>query len=299
MPASENEPTELELQDYLFDLNGFFTVQQAISEDQRQAILSWIDAHPASMADAAKFETGEEGQWIGDVEVQSYMSQDGVNYQNIIEGGDVFEQMIDNPRWIDHVRRYLGPGLTGKNISLNECLLNVRASGGYIGLHSGGHLPWFSSVFHHPSGEWGVGQLNVITALEDIGPGDGGTTIVPGSHKSCAPHPHFKRQEHPDQNVVNYSGPAGEAENMVELHLKAGDSLIFTDGVAHGSSARTNPGSRKIMLFRYCSTCIATRWNYLASPELMARLTPARREIVQPVKPRLCPSWRKAMHKTP
>jgi len=32
-------------------------------------------------------------------------------------------------------------------------------------------------------------QVNVLVALSDIGPGDGGTLIIPGSHKSNLPHP--------------------------------------------------------------------------------------------------------------
>jgi len=278
------------VQDYLFDLNGYFVKKNAITEDQRKKILKWIEDHPVQESDAGVFEEDQEGKWIGGVEVHTYMGKDGVNYQNIIEGGEVFEEMIDNPAWIDHVRKYIGPGVTGKNLSLNECLINIRESGGYIGLHSGGHLPWFTSQFKHNQ-HWNVGQLNVITALEDIGPGDGATTIVPGSHKVTQPHPHYLRQEDTSQNVVNYSGPAARAENMIELYLNAGDALVFTDGVAHGSSDRTNPGQRKIMLYRYCPSYISTRWNYMASKALLDRLTPARRKIIQPVKPRFSPSW--------
>lgn len=279
-----------EVQDYLFDLNGYFVIKNAITEEQRKKILKWIEDHPAQASDAGVFEEDQEGKWIGDLEVHTYMGKDGVNYQNIIEGGEVFEEMIDNPAWIDHVRKYIGPGVTGKNISLNECLINIRESGGYIGLHSGGHLPWFTSQFKHNQ-HWNAGQLNVITALEDIGPGDGATTIVPGSHKVTQPHPHYRRQEDSGQNVVNYSGPAAQAENMIELYLNAGDALVFTDGVTHGSSDRTNPGQRKIMLYRYFPSYISTRWNYMVSKALLDRLTPSRREIVQPVKPRFSPSW--------
>jgi len=284
-----------DVQDYLFDINGYFTIENAITLDQRLKILQWVEEHSAKAEDAAVFERDEQGKWIGNVEIQTYMGKDGVNYQNIIEGGNIFEEMIDNPNWIYLIKRYIGEGLDGKNICLNESLINVRESGGYIGLHSGGHLPHFITQFHHTN-LWNVGQLNVITALEDIGPGDGATTIVPGSHKAIFPHPHYKRQES-NQNVVNYSTPAGDAENMIELYLKAGDSLVFTDGVAHGSSERVNPGTRKIMLFRYCPAYISTRWNYIHSNEFINGLTPERRQIIQPVKPRYTPGFKMEMRK--
>jgi len=133
--------TEEQRQDYLFDLNGYRVLRHAVRAEDLREVNGWIEANPASAADAARFEKGEQGKWIGNVEVQSYMKEDGVNYQNIIEGGAVFERMIDNPSWIDDIRRYIGPGLGGNNLSLNENLINCRATGGYIGMHAGGHRP--------------------------------------------------------------------------------------------------------------------------------------------------------------
>jgi hypothetical protein len=277
--------------DYLFDLQGFRVITGAVSAADVKAVNHWVDGHPATAADAASFEKGEQGKWIGNVEVQSYMKEDGVNYQNVIEGGAVFESLIDHPAWIDDIRRYIGPGLGGNNLSLNENLVNCRGRGGYIGMHSGGHLPFFTTLFRHHTGAWMVGQINIIVALNDIGPGDGCTVVVPGSHRSHIPHPHYDDEGADEHKVVNYSGPATDAENMVELHLAAGDALMFTDGCVHGSSARKNPGERRILLYRYCPAWVSTRWNYLASPELLSRLTEARRLIVQPVKPRLTPGW--------
>ena len=37
------------------------------------------------------------------------------------------------------------------------------------------------------------GQVNALIALTDIGPGDGGTVLVPGSHKSNFEHPELKK----------------------------------------------------------------------------------------------------------
>ena len=61
-------------QDYLFDLNGYRIIERAVEPDDVRAINGWIDDHPASAADAAFFERGERGKWIGNVEVQSYLT---------------------------------------------------------------------------------------------------------------------------------------------------------------------------------------------------------------------------------
>jgi hypothetical protein len=293
MTAPANLTPAQQREDYLFDLHGYRILKGAVTPGDLAEVNRWIDEHPASMADAAAFEKGEQGKWIGNVEVQSYMKEDGVNYQNIIEGGPVFERLIDNPAWIDDIRRYIGPGFGGNNLSLNENLVNCRGQGGYIGAHSGGHLAWFTTLFRHHTGAWMLGQVNTIIALTKIGPGDGCTVVVPGSHRSHIAHPHYDAGGDPNK-VVNYTGPAAEAEGMVEVHLDAGDALMFTDGLVHGSTARKNPGYRRTLLYRYCPSWISTRWNYLASPELLARLTEQRRQIVEPVKPRVTPGWARA-----
>jgi hypothetical protein len=260
--------------DYLFDLLGFRIIDQALTPEQLQAINAWVDRQPQV----------ETGTWLGHVEVHSYQGHDGVNYQNIIEGGEVFEQLIDSPAWIDDVRRYIEND--AHRVSLNEAFLNVRRSGGFIGLHSGGHTPYFPLAFRHHTGRWMVGQINILMALTDIGPGDGATSVIPGSHKSHETHPTLRGG---GQSVYNDDVVAGEQLAMHEVHLKAGQALMFTDAICHGSIARTNEGERRVMIYRYSPHCLATRYQYVPSDELIQRLTPQRRKIVAPVQLRMRP----------
>jgi hypothetical protein len=265
--------------DYLFDLLGYRVLEQAIAPDQLQRVNDWVDAQPAR----------QPGDWVGNIHVHSYQGHDGTNYQNIIEGGEVFEEMMDNPPWYDAARRYIVNDFNG--LSIQENFLNVREQGGYIGIHSGGHVPAAIFSFRHHTGAWNVGQINVLMALTDIGPGDGCTTVIPGSHKSHETHPALraigdrvgKPQSYNDDVV------AGDQIGMREVHLKAGDALMFTDAICHGSAARTNPGHRRVMIYRYSPHNLLPRFNYLPSDELIARLTPERRQLIQPIPPRMRP----------
>jgi ectoine hydroxylase-related dioxygenase (phytanoyl-CoA dioxygenase family) len=260
--------------DYLFDLLGYRVLQGALTPDQLRRINEWVDAQPPR----------KPGDWFGNVEVHSYQGHDGTNYQNIIEGGDVFEELIDHPTWINEVRRYICNGSHG--LSINEAFLNVREQAGFIGVHSGGHLPSFIAQTRHRTGKWMVGQINILMALTDVGPGDGATVIIPGSHKSDLIHPILTGGT---QQIHRDDIPAGEALMTAEVYLKAGDALMFTDGLCHGSATRTNPGERRILIYRYSPHNILPRYNYLPSDELLARLTPARRSMIQPVPPRYAP----------
>jgi len=267
-------PTDQELE-YLFDLRGYLILDDALNAEQLRTINDWVDRQP----DVPR------GAWIGNVHTHAFSETDGINYQNIIEGGQVFEDLITNPAWIGLVKRFICNGYTGR-LSLHEAFLNVRGPSNYIGLHSGGHtaLPYMNT--RHHTGIWNVGQINVLVALTDIGPGDGATAIVPSSHKSHTIHPHLAQSK---TKGYSQDRPAGEALGAQEVHLKAGQALFFTDAICHGSAARVNPGQRRILIYRYSPEHIRSRFNYIPSDELLGRLTEEQRQIIYLVPPRMAP----------
>lgn len=277
-----HDETDEYLIDYLFDLNGYLIIKGAVEQSDLDEMNRWVDAH-WDYVDAKRRSTLEEdGVWIGNVETHTYSGMDGCNFQNIVEGGPAFEKLITHPSWIKHIKRWVNP-ING--LSIHENLLNVRGSGGYIGIHSGGAFPISYMTFRQANtGEWMVGQVNVITALQDIDPGDGPTTIVPGSHKSAMRHPKLL------EDVYRSDAAAGEQVGMTELYLKAGDTLLFTDAITHGSAARSNPGFRRMVLYRYSPAFIRTRFEYVPGEDFLARLTDEQRKIIQPLPPRLAPN---------
>lgn len=264
--------------DYLFDLNGYLIIKGAVAPEDIAEMNAWGDSHWDYMDKALRGGRNEntDGEWIGRVETHSYHDTDGMNFQNIIEAGPVFERHIDHPSWIEHVRRWVNPA---NGLSLHETLLNLRGQGGYISIHCGGHVPGTYMTFRHANtGQWMVGQINCITALTDIGPGDGATTLIPGAHKASIPHPKLLSVD----EETYFSEAAGDAVGMRELYMETGDTLLFTDAITHGSATRTNEGYRRMVLYRYSPTFIRSRFNYEPSPELLERLTPEQRQIVQP-----------------
>ena len=274
--------------DYLFDLQGYLVLPGALAERDLAAMNRWLDDHWSYVLDPPSREGPRDqvrkGRWIGHVELHSYGPDDGVNFQNIVEGGAVFERLIDYPAWLPLVSRYVN---SVNRLSIHENLLNVRTRGGFLYIHSGGHVPLSYFTFRqHNTGAWMVGQINVLMALNDIGPGDGPTVLVPGSHKASEVHPRLEVEGKPITSADHERQGAGNALGMREVHLRAGDVLLFTDAVTHGSAERTNPGYRRPVLYRYSPRHIRTRFNYQLSPALRERLTPERRAILEPVAPR-------------
>ncbi len=274
------------LQDYLFDLQGYLVLENALSQWELEQMNNWIDTHweyvetPWDESDS----DARIPRWIGNIETHTYNIENGVNFQNIIEGGAVFERLIDHPAWIAPVRKYIHEV---NGLSIHENFLNVRGPGGFIHIHCGGHVPLSYLTFRQENtGEWMVGQINVLMALNDIGPGDGAPVLVPGSHKCTEIHPRLKR----DGKGLVYDGisgkPAGTAFGTKEIYLKAGDVVMFTDAITHGSAERTNPGHRRSIVYRYSPRYVRERFDYPHSAALLERLTPEQRKIIQPTAPR-------------
>ncbi len=259
---------------YFFDLRGFLILEGALSCGEVQELNDSLDAMPRL----------EVGEWYGYVHAHSYGDRDGLNYQQIYEAGAPFERLIDHPSWYGKVRHFVGAEGTFDEhhgpLFIDENFVNFRGPGEAIGLHNGGHLALSRCQFRYVGGKFHCNQINVLLALTDIGPGDGGTVLIPGSHKSNFEHPDFGSYS----MGVDGRPSAEHIEGGLEVHLRAGDALLFVDCCTHGSAQRSNEGERRILVNRYGPSWGTFRHGYQPSPELLARLTPRRRSIVGPHK---------------
>lgn len=265
-----------EREKYFFDLNGFLLLKGALSSEEVAEIHAAID----------RLLPIEPGEWKGYVHGHNYGDDDGLNLQQIYEGGEPFERLIDHPAWIEKVKYFVGGADTFDYnhgpLFIDECFANIRGPGEAIGLHSGGHEGTKRTQFRFYNGAFHCGQINILMALTDIGDGDGATMVIPASHKAHFPHPdHAKYQMRGEEPSVD------KVEGAVEIQMDAGDALLFVDALSHGSAERVNPGDRRIIVFRYGPSWGSFRHGYQVSQALIDRLTPERRQIVRPQAPLL------------
>lgn len=261
---------------YFFDLRGYIIVRGALSAAEVKDLNDAADAIPRLAP----------GEWYGPMQAHTYGTKDGLNYQQIYEAGAPYEKLIDHPAWIEHIKTFVG----GQNnfdahhgpLFIDENFINFRDPGEAIGLHSGGDCGCKRNQYRVLNKQFMVGQVNALIALRDVGPGDGATMVVPASHKQNFMHPDLAK------HVMKPEGASGDnCEGAVEVHLNAGDVLIFADTLMHGSAKRVNPGQRRIVVYRYGPSWGFFRHGYRPSRELLARLTPERRKIVWPHEPLL------------
>lgn len=259
-------PTEME--DYLFDLRGYVVLKNAIAPPLLDDLNDAVDSFPPVEPDG----------WLGYLHRHYWDdSPDNLHLQNIFEGGVPFEELIDYPAWIEHMNRYVG-GDDG--LFIDEAFVDIRGSGKATELHSGAHKRRIRTQFRFHNNEFRCGQINVLMALSDIGPGDGPTMVIPGSHKSNLMHPALKTDYE-----TRRAGSMDDVDGAIEVFLDAGDAVLFVDCMAHGSGRRVNDGQRRVMIYRYGPHWGNNRYGYKPSEELLERLTPERRKIIQPLAP--------------
>ena len=122
-----------------------------------------------------------------------------------------------------------GPGLIA---------MNKGCEGGT--LHGGGiERRDISEVYFYKNNKIFTGLTVVEYLLADEGPGDGGVAVVPGSHKANVACP---------KEMLNWDK---HQEHVMEVNGKAGDVLIFTETLTHGTLPWTAGHQRRALLYKF------------------------------------------------
>jgi len=154
-------------QDYLFDLRGYLVLKNAITADHCAELNAGIDQY----VDLAP------GEWRGWVQ-RAPPTRNTRELHNLFEAGPAFEKLIDHPSWYGRMQRYLDDGLLNGGLFIDENFATItppataeNPKAGATGMHSGAHKRRVRTQFRYHDGEFSCGQLNILIALTNIGPG--------------------------------------------------------------------------------------------------------------------------------
>ena len=147
----------------------------------------------------------------------------------------VFMELMAHPRTLRIIRTMIGEwmrldhayGLQMDRLSVERGHVKPNLHGGLRHDHGEHQYQWFDGKMYN-------GLIVVMYALEDINPGDGGLICVPGSHKS-----NFRYRPPVDSHLV--ANPS----------FMAGDMLIFTEALVHGTTTWTSDQRRRALLYKY------------------------------------------------
>ena len=175
-----------------------------------------------------------------------------------------FVTLLDHPAVFDIVVELCGP-----TARLDHAYGIVMDPGNVgLDLHGGGHV-WDPAQYYTVDRS-GIhtGLLAVQWAISGSRPGDGGFACVPGSHKAAFPP----------------GRPLGLGDPLVvEVPLGAGDVVVFTEALMHGTLPWRGANQRRTLLYKYSPG--PSSWSDDHQPPLgltMASLTVRQQRLFQP-----------------
>ena len=253
---------------FLFDLQGFLVVGQILTADEVKAMNDAIDANVPPFT---------EENWTGPNEYGGGMAGKGSNYGS----GEMltwpqpwcqpFRDLLAHPKAIPYLNTIFGRGW--KLDHRPGCLMARKGKGGH-GLHGNSSRIFDGAQFYNFSnGQFRTGMTVFQYQLADINPGDGGITVIPGSHKA-----NFKCPE----DIMLYNE---DRECVYNVACKAGDLVIFMEATIHGALPWTADHERRSLLYRYCPKYMqwnADNYGELTLPEWTKELTEVQRAVLEP-----------------
>jgi ectoine hydroxylase-related dioxygenase (phytanoyl-CoA dioxygenase family) len=254
-------------QKYLVDLQGFLVVEGVLSKAEVAAANEAIERHAdgivervgeASLSSDSKTMQGETGR--GDLGGLLSWEKPWC---------DPFRAMLAHPQITPYLNQLLGKGW---RLDHNAGLISMRKGAEGHLLH-GSSGPAFDrhQYYIFKDGQMHNGLTVVAWQLADVNPGDGGLALIPGSHKGnyACPQPVRKWEAH--QDVVK------------QVTCKAGDVVIFTEAVTHGTIPWIADHDRRSVLFRMSPGNLTYATGYNPWPESMLEgLTPQQRAVLEP-----------------
>jgi hypothetical protein len=206
---------------FTFDLEGYLVVRGALSSDEVQ--------HLNGLADEI---------WPGDFDEKGFRSTGAVS-----KWGPDFLNLIDHPAIVPYLLGLLGPKFRIDHdycIFMREAGINAGDGNLHGGPQGGRHLEadhWYT----HQNGTMRNGLMVFTYCLSDAKAGDGGFACVPGSHKS-----NFVANM-PDK-VRSFEEPA---HYVSQPPVQAGDLIIFTEALVHGTQPWKGTQDRRSLLIKY------------------------------------------------
>ena len=218
---------------YLFDLTGYLVLKDVLTAEEVAALNAGIDRHRDLMSEIDRPLSGDS------------KTMQGTSRRKDLGGMlawdrpycEPFRKLLVHPRIKPYLEEILGRGYRLDH-GPGLIAMDTGCEGGL--LHGGGvERGDISEVYFFKNDRIFTGLTVVEYLLADEGPGDGGVAVIPGSHKAnlACPKSMIKWEQH--------------QEHVLEVNGKAGDAIIFTETLTHGTLPWTAAHERRALLYKF------------------------------------------------
>ena len=165
-----------------------------------------------------------------------------LHFTHILESDPVFLQYLAHPRVVALAEELVGGAV---RLEESEAIVNSR--------NPAEALPDPPRYGFHRGTEHGVGTyeenglihsnfVKVLTNLTDLGPDDGGTTVIAGSHKLGLPAEEMIAAAYEDPSLIH------------QVVAPAGSSLLFAESLIHATGILRSDRERVVIIGGYTPT---------------------------------------------
>lgn len=202
---------------FTFDLEGYLVVKNVLTPDEVaeiNAIADRVFPRPSNPEEASYRRDSPVSLW-----------------------GPPLKTLIDHPKILPYLLELLGPKF---RIDHDYCIFMTRG-GRSGGLHGGETDRSPDHWYKYRDGVMRNGLTVVTFFLTHAEPGHGGFCCVPGSHKSNFVS-NLPAEVRRYERVPHY---------VVQPAVEAGDALIFTEALIHGTMPWAADHERRALLYKY------------------------------------------------
>ena len=199
---------------FTFDLEGYLVVKDVLTPDEMKSLNAVANRFTSENSDPGTSTISRVSQWSPE-----------------------FQALMDHHKIVPYLVELLGPKF---RIDHDYCIF-MKKGAERGGLHGGETDREADHWYKYRDGVMRNGLTVVTYFLSPAGPGDGGFACIPGSHKSNFID-RLPRDVRRFERDVHY---------VVQPEAEAGDALIFTEALIHGTKPWTADHDRRALLYKY------------------------------------------------
>ena len=226
---------------YLFDVNGYTVIEDALEPQLLKRLNAAVDACAERVAPEDYDLALGAAAFVGEHKRNGFL--DALSWPE--PHGDAFRDLIALPQVLRHMLDLLGDGF--RLDSVRGTVMPPGTEG--FALHGGSGLADTQCTYDVRDGRIRNGLITVGFALTDVAPGEGGFVCIPGSHKANFPCPaELARME-----------TADGSDHVKQFAIRAGSAVVFTEALIHGTLPWRGDAPRRTVFVRYCPGALCFR----------------------------------------
>ncbi len=226
-------------QRYHLDVFGYVVVENTLSTDEVGTLLEAMQQLQADL------EAAGEGAFVRGCRFSAHHPHHS-HLAHILEAHPAIYDYLTHPRLVGLVEELVGGTV---RLEESEAVINSRAPDsawdGHYGFHTGTRLDIGTYV---ENGLYHCTFVKTLTNLTDLGPDDGGTVCIAGSHKIKVSREEIIACAYEDRTLIH------------QVVAPAGSTLLFGEALIHATGHLTSDCERVIVIGGYTPTMFQA-WN--------------------------------------